>query len=154
VYTASPVPIAPASPASFQIPQTPLLLQINFFFCICYLLKQLRKRGILSCYGFFNINVGKTQLSLEESATLLLVFTSLHFLTFFTEQGRQPCVQTPPPHVESEVPPFMSSNDSVVQLYPLVPGSLMVASYDSQGYYGRGTVTRVHTRRNCCTQSV
>jgi hypothetical protein len=37
------------------------------------------------------------------------------------------------PNLEGLVPVFMSSSESVAQLYPQVLGSLFVASYDSQG---------------------
>jgi hypothetical protein len=60
---------------------------------------------------------------------------------FFTEQGRQPCVQ--PPNLEDQISVFMSPSDRVVQLYPQAPGSLFVAFYDSRGY-GGGILTRPH----------
>jgi hypothetical protein len=42
---------------------------------------------------------------------------------------------------------FMSPSERVAQLYPQVPGSLLV-TYDSQGY-GRGILTRLHTVSIC-----
>jgi hypothetical protein len=61
------------------------------------------------------------------------VFTSSDFATtvfFFTEQGRQPCVQPPTWRSRSL---YLSPSDRVAQLYPQAPGSLFIAFYDSQG---------------------
>jgi hypothetical protein len=41
----------------------------------------------------------------------------------------------------------MSPSDRVAQLYPQAPGSLSVASYDSQGY-GGFILTRLHIGTN------
>jgi hypothetical protein len=41
-----------------------------------------------------------------------------------------------PPNLEGQVPVFIFRRNRVVQLYPPEPGSLSVASYDSQGYGG------------------
>jgi hypothetical protein len=48
------------------------------------------------------------------------------------------------PHLENQVPVFISPSDRVAKLYPQVPVSLFVAFYDSQGY-GGGILTRLHT---------
>jgi hypothetical protein len=48
------------------------------------------------------------------------------------------------PTWEDQVSVFMFPSDRVAQLYPQAPGSLFVASYDSQGYGGR-ILTRLHT---------
>jgi hypothetical protein len=47
-------------------------------------------------------------------------------------------------NLEGQVPVFISPRNRVAQLYPPAPGSLFVASYDSQGY-GEGIRTRLHT---------
>jgi hypothetical protein len=47
-------------------------------------------------------------------------------------------------NVVYQVPVFISSRNRVAQLYPQAPGSLFVASYDSQGY-GEGIRPRLHT---------
>jgi hypothetical protein len=49
-----------------------------------------------------------------------------------------------PPNLESQVPVFISHRNRVARLYPQTPGSLFIASYDSQGY-GGGIRTRLHT---------
>jgi hypothetical protein len=51
------------------------------------------------------------------------------------------------PNLEGQVPVFVSSNNSVTQLYPQTLGPLFVASYDSQGYDG-GIRTRLHIGLN------
>jgi hypothetical protein len=48
------------------------------------------------------------------------------------------------PNLEGQVPVFISPRNSVTQLYPEAPGSLFVASYDSQGY---GGVIRSHLHK-------
>jgi hypothetical protein len=40
------------------------------------------------------------------------------------------------PNLEGQVPIFISPRNGVVHLYPQTPGSLFIASYDSQGYCG------------------
>jgi hypothetical protein len=40
------------------------------------------------------------------------------------------------PHLEGQVPVFISPRNRVAQLYPQAPGSLFVASCDTQGYGG------------------
>jgi hypothetical protein len=47
------------------------------------------------------------------------------------------------PNMEGQVPVFVSSRNTVVQLYPQALGSLFVASYDSQDYSG-GIRTLLH----------
>jgi hypothetical protein len=47
------------------------------------------------------------------------------------------------PNLEGQVPVFISPRNRVAQLYPQALGSLLVASYDSQGY-GGGIRTRLH----------
>jgi hypothetical protein len=47
------------------------------------------------------------------------------------------------PNLEGQVSVFISHRNRVAQLYPQTPGSLFVASYDSQGY-GGGIRTRFH----------
>jgi hypothetical protein len=42
------------------------------------------------------------------------------------------------PNLEGQVPVFISPRNRVAQLYPQALGSLFVASYDSQGYGGKG----------------
>jgi hypothetical protein len=53
---------------------------------------------------------------LEDSARLHPVVSSLNFATifFFTERGRQPCVQ--PPNLEGQIPVFKSPKNRVAQL--------------------------------------
>jgi hypothetical protein len=63
-------------------------------------------------------------------------------MIFFIQQGRQRCIR--PPNLEDQVPVFMSPSDRVAQLCPQAPGSLFVASYDTQGY-GGGILSRLHT---------
>jgi hypothetical protein len=46
--------------------------------------------------------------------------------------------------LEGQVPVFISPRNRTVQLYPQVLSSLLVASYDSEGYDG-GIRTRLHT---------
>jgi hypothetical protein len=53
------------------------------------------------------------------------------------------------PNLEDQVPVFMSPRDRVAQLYLQAPGSLFVASYDSQGY-GGGVRTRLHMGFSDC----
>jgi hypothetical protein len=48
------------------------------------------------------------------------------------------------PNLEGQVPVFISPSGRVAQLDPHVPGSLFVASYDSQGY-GGGIRLLLHT---------
>jgi hypothetical protein len=48
------------------------------------------------------------------------------------------------PNLEGQVPVFISPRNGVAQLYPQAPGSLFIASYDSQGY-GGGIRPRLHT---------
>jgi hypothetical protein len=48
------------------------------------------------------------------------------------------------PNLEGQVPVFISPSNRVTQLYLQAPGSLFVATYDSQGY-GGGVRTRHHT---------
>jgi hypothetical protein len=48
------------------------------------------------------------------------------------------------PNLEGRLPVFISHRNSVAQIYPRTPGSLYVASYDSQRYSG-DTLTRLHT---------
>jgi hypothetical protein len=43
-----------------------------------------------------------------------------------------------------EVPVFISHRDRLARLYPQALGSLIIASYDSQGY-GGGIRTHLHT---------
>jgi hypothetical protein len=38
-----------------------------------------------------------------------------------------------PPHLEGQVPVFIFPRKRVAQSYPQAPGSIFVASYDSQG---------------------
>jgi hypothetical protein len=49
------------------------------------------------------------------------------------------------PNLEGQVPVFVTPRNMVALLYPQVPGSLFVASYDSQGY-GGGIRPRLHMR--------
>jgi hypothetical protein len=51
------------------------------------------------------------------------------------------------PSLEGQVPVFMSPRNRVAQLYPQALGSLLVASYDSQGY-GGGIRNRLHAGRS------
>jgi hypothetical protein len=56
-------------------------------------------------------------------------------------------------NLEGQVPVFLSPRNRVAQLYPQAPGSLFVASYDSQGY-GGGIRSRLHTGSNSsCVRS-
>jgi hypothetical protein len=48
------------------------------------------------------------------------------------------------PNLEGQVPIFISSRNRVAKLYPQALGSLLVTSYDSQGY-GGGIRPRLHT---------
>jgi hypothetical protein len=48
------------------------------------------------------------------------------------------------PNTDGKVPEFIATRNRVAQLYPQAPGSLFVASYDSQVYVG-GILTRLHT---------
>jgi hypothetical protein len=48
------------------------------------------------------------------------------------------------PNLDGEVPIFISLRNRVAQLYPEAPGSLFIASYESQGY-GGGIRPRLHT---------
>jgi hypothetical protein len=58
------------------------------------------------------IIVSKTALfEPRPSARLHLVFSSLDLMTFFTQQGRQPCVQ--PPNLEDQVSVFMSPSSGL-----------------------------------------
>jgi hypothetical protein len=62
------------------------------------------------------------------------IVSAFHFFRFdttifFTEQGRQPCVQ--PPNMEGQVPVFISPRNGVTQLYPQALGSLFVVFHDS-----------------------
>jgi hypothetical protein len=50
------------------------------------------------------------------------------------------------PYLEDQVSVFMSSSDSVAQLYPQAPGSFFIAFYDSQGF-GGDILTGLHTRK-------
>jgi hypothetical protein len=45
-------------------------------------------------------------------------------------------------NMEDQVPIFISARNRVAQLYPQALGSLVVASYDSQGYDGGFTYFR------------
>jgi hypothetical protein len=47
-------------------------------------------------------------------------------------------------NLEGQVPLFISPRNRVAQLYPRALGSLLVASYDSQGYSG-GILSHLHT---------
>jgi hypothetical protein len=53
------------------------------------------------------------------------------------------------PHLEGQVPVFISPRNRVAQLYPRALGSLSVVSYDSQGY-GGGILSRLHTGWGVC----
>jgi hypothetical protein len=98
------------------------------------------------------IIVGKTALfepyaSLENSGRLHLVFTFWISFKFFTEQGRQPCVQ----------PQLRGSGGLiyaplVAELHPREKGFLSVAFYESQGY-GVGIRSRLHKRRRTIIQT-
>jgi hypothetical protein len=75
------------------------------------------------------------------------VFTSFDFTTtvFFTEQGRQPCVQPPTRRTRSL---YLCHPVTGWPSYtPQAPGSLFISFYDSQGY-GGGILTRLHTVLN------
>jgi hypothetical protein len=50
-------------------------------------------------------------------------------------------VLRPTPNPEDQVPVFIFRSDRVAQYYPQAPGSLFIASYDSQGS-GGGILTR------------
>jgi hypothetical protein len=111
--------------------------------------------NFINCVTFRNImkttiviRIGITALfepypSLEDSARLVYswyeldhqVFTSLDFATIIFLQSKVVSL-SPTPNLEDQVPVFMSPSDKVVQLYPQAPGSLFIASYDSQGYGG------------------
>jgi hypothetical protein len=60
---------------------------------------------------------------------------------FFTEQGRQPCIQ---PSTWKPGPCVCVPSERVSQLYSQAPDSLSSVFYDSQGD-GRGILTRFHT---------
>jgi hypothetical protein len=60
------------------------------------------------------------------------LFNSLDSAIIYTEQGRQPCVQTP--NLQCQGGP----------LEPHAPGFLLVAFYYTQGY-GEGILTHLHT---------
>jgi hypothetical protein len=51
------------------------------------------------------------------------------------------------PNLEGQVPVFISPRNRVAQLYPQALGSLLVTSYDSQGY-GGGIRTRLHAGKS------
>lgn len=51
-------------------------------------------------------------------------------ISFFTQQGCQPCIQ--PPNLEDQVSVFMAHSDRLAQLYPEAPGSLFIAFNDSR----------------------
>jgi hypothetical protein len=84
----------------------------------------------------FIIIIGKTAVfepwpSLQYSVKFQLDFTSSDLATIFfsyTEQGSQPCAQTP---------------NRTIRLYPEPPDSLFVTFYDSRGYRG-GILTCLH----------
>jgi hypothetical protein len=48
------------------------------------------------------------------------------------------------PNLEDQAPIFISPRNKLARLYPQAPGSLFIASYDSQGY-GGGIRPRLHT---------
>jgi hypothetical protein len=48
------------------------------------------------------------------------------------------------PNLEGQIPVFISPRNRVAQLYPQAPGSIFVASYESQGY-GGGIRPRFYT---------
>jgi hypothetical protein len=56
------------------------------------------------------------------------------------------CLIWDTPNLEGQVPVFKSPRNRVAQLYPRAPGSLYVASYESQGC-GGGILTSLHTGR-------
>jgi hypothetical protein len=53
------------------------------------------------------------------------------------------CLIWDSPNLEGQVPVFISPRNKVAQLYPRALGSIVVVSYDSQGY-GRGILTRLY----------
>jgi hypothetical protein len=70
----------------------------------------------------FIIKIRKTSFfephsSLEDSARLHLVFTSLDFVTILFYKARSSALR-PTPNVEDQAPVFMSPSDRVPQLYP------------------------------------
>jgi hypothetical protein len=78
---------------------------------------KLHKSIIIIIINNSSITVGKTvllapQLSLEDSARLQPVFTSLDFTTiiFRTAQGRQPCIQPPTWRAEASITPKISTD--------------------------------------------
>jgi hypothetical protein len=96
------------------------------------------------------ITTGKTALfepepSLEDSASLHPVFTSLDFtIIFYFYRARSSSALHPTASAEDNIPVFMSTSDRVALLYPQAPHSLFITYYDLQGY-GGGVLTHLHT---------
>jgi hypothetical protein len=62
------------------------------------------------------------------------------------------CLIWDSPNLKGQVPVFISPRNRVAQLHPRAPGSLFVASFDSQGYTG-GILTRLYTGRTSVSGS-
>jgi hypothetical protein len=70
---------------------------------------------------------------------LLLVLTNVVILRYESRGTHDQILRSQirdSPNLYGQVPVFISPSDRVAQLYPQTPGSLFVASYNSQGYGG------------------
>jgi hypothetical protein len=65
-------------------------------------------------------------LSIEDSAELRPVFTSLDIATIIFFYRARSSALRPTPNLEDQVPVFMSLSDKVTQLDPKAPGSFFV----------------------------
>jgi hypothetical protein len=74
---------------------------------------------------------------------LLLAFASAVILGSESRGTIFYCLRFETPNLEGQVLVLISPRNRVAQLYPQALGSLLVASYDLQGY-GGGIRTRLH----------